>query len=441
MVYVPRLTNRLGYTLNVLLHHVLGMEYDITTDEALFQHTDSPKLCYAERRVGEAVWIKSSSFMFETRIAEQQLTTVDYAGGRAPFAVYGRDIDFPFDMLSAAFYLLSRYEEYLPHRVDVHGRFRPEECWAMREGVLEVPVVNVWARTLAEVLQQRYDTLVVGKPEFSFECTIDIDAAYCYRNKGVLRGLIGFAKDIAEQHSVEDARRRWRTLRGKEPDPFDTFDYILSSCRSHGVDNLLFFPLMGNYGLYDKSISYLDEDFRQLLQHLSDYARLGIHSSYASADDGSLIPIEKERLSRTIHHTVRRNRCHFLRMRMPTTYRALLGYGIDNDYTMGYATAIGFRAGLATPYPFYDLGNDYETTLMIHPFAMMDTTLKKYMQLSPAEALEQVGTMMDRTAAVGGTFSAIFHNENLSEHFGWQGWRTFFEGVLDRAYGIKKTEH
>lgn len=52
LIYTPRLTNRTGYTLNVLFKHLLRTEFSITTDAAYFEQHDGPKLCYGPKRVG-----------------------------------------------------------------------------------------------------------------------------------------------------------------------------------------------------------------------------------------------------------------------------------------------------------------------------------------------------------------------------------------------------
>ena len=65
------------------------------------------------------------------------------------------------------------------------------------------------------------------------------------------------------------------------------------------------------------------------------------------------------------------------------------------------------------------------------------TTLKKYKGLNPDEAWDTVKALMDEVTAVGGTFSCIFHNQNLSEDFGWEGWRTLYERTLDYGQKIK----
>ena len=69
LVYVPKLTNRIGYTLNVLLNSVLHTPYEITTDPTTFlNHTDA-RLCYGpERMVPGAVWIKSTPLLLQSSV-------------------------------------------------------------------------------------------------------------------------------------------------------------------------------------------------------------------------------------------------------------------------------------------------------------------------------------------------------------------------------------
>jgi predicted metallopeptidase len=100
---------------------------------------------------------------------------------------------------------------------------------------------------------------------------------------------------------------------------------------------------------------------------------------------------------------------------------------------MGYSSEIGFRAGVCTPFNFYDLENDYETTLEIQPFAIMDTAMKTYLNLSPDEAFLKIRTMIDEIKHVEGTFYGIWHNSNLCNDFGWEDWHLVFEQTLEYA--------
>jgi hypothetical protein len=70
---------------------------------------------------------------------------------------------------------------------------------------------------------------------------------------------------------------------------------------------------------------------------------------------------------------------------------------------------------------------------MLHPFMAMDTTFQKYMELTPEQAIEQYHALIDEVRTLGGTFSCIFHNQNLCEDFGWEGWRKVYEDVIEYA--------
>ena len=73
LIHVPRLTNRLGYTLNVVFRHLLHTEFNITTDDELFEAHDGPKLCYGPRRIAGALHIKNCKLLFETSIEEKEV--------------------------------------------------------------------------------------------------------------------------------------------------------------------------------------------------------------------------------------------------------------------------------------------------------------------------------------------------------------------------------
>lgn len=438
IVYTPRLTNRIGYTLQIVLGNVLHTPFEITTSEETFQTYQGAKICYGPKRIcDDAVWIKSSKLLFESSIEDKELGISDWEDTKILFPVYGQDLDFPFDLLAATFFLVTRYEEYLPHRTDVHGRFMASESVGYQHGFLDQPIVDIWVDKLSRKIAEKHPDWIDSRSGFDLLTTIDIDAAYCYKRKGFARTCTGIVKDLIRDKSTQAIAERLSCIRGKKQDPFDTFDYIIETNQKHKGSQLIFFALLAEYGLFDKNISYHDIEFTETLRHLADYAKVGIHTSYASFKKPELIDKERARLHDILHHNIVRNRSHFLLLSLPFTYRELIRAGISHDYTMGYAEALGFRAGISVPFPFYDLISNSETSLIVHPFAMMDTTLRRYLKLSPEEGWAACRKIMENTAKVQGSFSSIYHNENLSEQFGWEGWRMVFENMLEYANTLK----
>jgi hypothetical protein len=98
---------------------------------------------------------------------------------------------------------------------------------------------------------------------------------------------------------------------------------------------------------------------------------------------------------------------------------------------MGYSSQIGFRAGIASPFPFYDLEREDITSLLIFPFAIMDATLHYYLKLSPKEALEKSKEVIDEVKRVNGCLIFLAHNDLISDEGPYKGWRDKFEDLLN----------
>jgi hypothetical protein len=134
-----------------------------------------------------------------------------------------------------------------------------------------------------------------------------------------------------------------------------------------------------------------------------------------------------------LNRDITKSRQHFLKLDLPTTYRNLINLDIRDDYTMGYALLPGFRASICDPFPFYDLDLESETKLIIHPFTVMDGTLRDYMNLGIEEAISSIHKLIDEVKAVEGTFISLWHNESLSDQQRWKGWRNVYESMIRYA--------
>ena len=100
---------------------------------------------------------------------------------------------------------------------------------------------------------------------------------------------------------------------------------------------------------------------------------------------------------------------------------------------MGFADDIGFRAGLANPFPWYDLQREASTSLTVYPFQVMDVTLKNYLQWTPAEAWTPVRALLEETRVVGGAFCTLWHNSSFGDLEGWAPWTAFYRQLVEEA--------
>lgn len=431
LIYVSKKTNRLHYTFRVVFKDLLKADYRIITDLDEFQSSDLPKFIYGEKAFSDDLFFKSSGLLFKRGVESLNLETIEFEGLKALFPVEDENAVMPFDVFSAIFYFISRYEEYLPFVRDPHGRFNARLSLSNQLGILEKPVVNIWALQVKKILQNKYPTLKFQELKYRFVPTYDVDSAYAYAQKGFVRSVGGYLMDMKDLR-WDDVPLRTKVLLGLKKDPFDTYDLQIGYQKKYAL-RPVYFILFGMYGQYDKNVNTRNRIFRQLIKTLGDYASIGIHPSYHTVNDSERLHSEIENLSKVLNKEITCSRQHFLRLLLPGTYRNLLENDIIDDYTMGFAALPGFRAGICSTYPFYDLDMEEETKLQIHPFAVMDGTLKDYMNLGPVEAIHKIKQLIEEVKKVKGTFISLWHNEPLSDQKRWTGWRKVYEELLKMA--------
>ena len=429
LVLVPKITGRMMYVFDLTLRQLLGLDFDLTADIDRFKAFDGPKLHYGMERIGDEPFIKAFDLLFERHVHEQSFGTVEFEGTIAPYAVLDNGNLLPFDVFAASFFLVSRYEEYLSQERDQYGRFRAESTWMFKNGMLQKPLVNIWVKSLGIKLKSIYPDLSVKQPKFTFIPTYDIDAAWAYKHKGIYRTVGGFLKDLAAG-DMERIKERHQVLRGKRKDPFDSFDFQFELQKTFKLKPI-YFILCGEYDTNDKNISIRKPSFQALIKRLGDYADVGIHPSFSSYLDIEKMQREIDNLSEVLHRPLTKSRQHFLRMNLPRSYQKLIELDISDDYTMGFASQVGFRAGIADTFRFYDLENDMVTNLRVHPFAIMDGTMRDYLNLDVEASLRLAKQLVDEVKAVGGTFIYLTHNETLGGEQRWVGWPEMYRQLIE----------
>jgi hypothetical protein len=351
------------------------------------------------------------------------------SGERLPFAVDGDGALFTFDPLAASFYLLTRYEEYLPCSTDHCGRYDGRQSLAFEEGFLRIPVIDRWVMWLQDALKDAYPALQFNRRGYRFTPTIDIDNAYAYRHKGLLLNLGGAMRSLLR---VQGIGERLNVLLGNTPDPYDTYEEMEGLHASCGL-RPLFFMLLADRGPHDRNLPHDHPAMRVLAKRLAANADMGIHPGVADGQSAQGIIKEKRRLETLINTTITSSRHHFIKISIPNTYMELIEAGITDDFSMGYPDLTGFRAGTSDSFLYYDLANEKVTGLRVHPFACMDVTLRGYLNLSPDEAIDEVAKLVTEVKATGGHLMTLWHNESIGDKGIWKGWHRVYRETLNFA--------
>ena len=130
---------------------ILQIEVGYTSKVEDFIAHDSAKMSYTRQPLSSEIHIKSHDLLFEHGLSDIEIKVQDWDGTKGFFTTNDKS-HLPFDIFAASFYLLSRYEEYLPHVSDEYGRFIAEESIAKQEDFLHQPVVDIWAYRLKDLI-------------------------------------------------------------------------------------------------------------------------------------------------------------------------------------------------------------------------------------------------------------------------------------------------
>jgi hypothetical protein len=414
---------RLRYIAGIILGEILGLSWEVITDKRkLGKH---PVINYSDEKIEGSFKICPHSILFEKGLSTQELVITEWKG-LPVFFQSDSDSDLPFDIFAASFYLVSRYEEYLDYKPDIHGRFPAAASLALRNGFLQKPVIDFWCREMSKVFLKKCQTLVFKRNDYKALLTIDTDQPFAYLGKSLFRSIGGLINDLKD---TGDASGRFKTVAKGEKDPFQVFDYITQKVDSTGTELRFFFPV-GDNSKYDKNPSWKNQEYRDLMRMLSSGYKSGLHPSYNAAGELQVLKTEAHRLRTILNSDITSGRFHYIRLFSPKCYTDLINAGINEDYSMGYPDEPGFRAGIARPYYFYDVTEDKQTSLKIFPFQVMDATLYQYKNLDPVTAGELILKLIDETRKAGGLFVSIWHNTSLLDNDEWREWRVVFEQML-----------
>jgi hypothetical protein len=428
-VYATKITARIEYAFRLLFETILGDEVEFNSDEKNYHEKTGIKINYSDNEKLDGLQLRPHHILFETILQIQRPEVFEWDSLKVFFKVENSFL--PFDIFAASFYLVSRYEEYLPGKRDRHQRFLSRNSLANQHRFLEKPIVNIWTMKMAAIIEEKFEGYSFSRPKFNYIPTIDIDNAWAFKHKGFFRQLGSTFKDVT-MGKLKQINQRFLVILRFKRDPYDNYDFIHETIRRFNLCPL-FFVLLNKKGRYDRSLSHKNKNYRRLIHSLSKWGEVGIHPSYMSNKGNHQLEKEINWLNSILGQKVKSSRQHFLKISMPKTYRRLIENGIETDYTMGFASRPGFRAGICTQHLFFDILEDKQTTLKILPFQVMDVTLLDYRNMTADEAMKKIKSLLLETASVGGTFVSLWHNESLSDIEKWKGWREVYTEMTQLA--------
>lgn len=339
------------------------------------------------------------------------------------------------DFIASSFFLLSRYEEIVNTKYDDYGNFIAEESIAFKEGFLLRPLVNEYLEVIWFWLKQISPGLQRKERRFHLRLTHDID----YLKFWTKQRRIKYLELLLRRRDWKTfAKYLWRNILWLFKKPKDSFDFILEICEKYRIVSYFYFLIDGTNAL-DRGFDPHTSEVKELIQKLEQAGhRVGLHPSYSSFRDEQQLRHEKDIFEKYVTNKNYGVRKHYLRIRVPESFRLLEKMAFKHDSSLGYLTHDGFRASVCYPYKLFDIKENRELDLWEYPLIAMDRSLSSalFRNLSYPEVKKELMDRIDKVAFFNGCFVLLIHNTQLEEvEFLW---RPLLKKII--KYCKKKTE-
>jgi hypothetical protein len=222
-------------------------------------------------------------------------------------------------------------------------------------------------------------------------------------------------------------KERLNVVFHKQTDPFDIYKWLDDLHSRCGLKPYYFFLLAKRNKGYDRNIDPTNLVLKTLVYKIAERSSVGIHPSWQSGDNISLLKSEVNTLKNIIGKDVTTSRQHYIRMTLPVTYRNLLAVGITEDFSMGYGSINGFRASYCLPFYWYDLEREAKTNLLLYPFCWMEANSYYEQHYTREQAAEELEHYYKVTKEVKGVLITICHNHILGNTQLLKGWKEMYE--------------
>ena len=329
------------------------------------------------------------------------------------------------DIISAAFYLLSGWQEYFSDMRDRHGRFPYTASVQKQYGFVALPVVNYYFDVLKTAIEHvtnrplRTKVWEKGAPFAAF-ITHDID--------NLLSAWKTPAKAALKQGQLlKFGQLLWRHF--TQSDSWDNLEAVAATTAEYGTKSTFFIlpeSRKGADGTPNADYGISSALQRQLEILRAQGCEISLHGSIGTAADGAQLGRERE----IIQHTRQGLRFHYLRWE-PRLTPAIVD-AADSflyDSTLGFAEHFGFRHSYCQPFHPFNFATGTGHAFLEIPLNVMDATLHhpNYLQLQAEEILPALRPMFGEIEKFGGVATMLWHNDHFDPANAVTGPRQFAE--------------
>lgn len=423
----PKYFEEKSYAISILFDEILGLKYELQTHEDQLDYEisfDDKKLIiedhFFRKMSGDLSYLSETNIPQSLELginkfcAESDIPII--FGCDKHIIVEQKSITCGIDVFASAFFLLSRWEEYVITKRDKFGRFQAKESLAVKENTLHRPLVNEYAEMIWNMLIYLEYQQERKYSNFEFVVTHDIDqpirlinmkmlAKSFLKNVFIFKDILGGAIDISTY------------VANKFSPKFDianSYDFLMKCSEQAGIKSIFNFQnskkTKFDWG-YKNNTKFMKNTF-QLIKDSGHI--LGFHPSYYSYDNPVLWKREYEELCTITNSDIKIGRQHFLRFKIPNTWQIWEDNNLEYDLTLGFPERVGFRCGTCSPFSAFNLLDRKKLKIKEMPLIFMEKTLMNYQKgVSDEEFIEKANNMVSICKKYKGKFVFLWHNSSF----------------------------
>ncbi len=405
LIYVPKLTPRINYTFRQVCKRILGFNINFTTKIETFIAFKGVKFSYANQRLGNEIFIQAHGLLNEQGVNDLEITVSEW-NNEPYFFKTSPQSDIPYDIFAASFFLLTRYEEYLPHVKNEIGDFPATESLAFKNDFLHKPIINIWVKQFAKILEDKFENIDFKYKQPKVKISIGVERAFKYRRHGVSRSIAGFLSDFF-RFRLKDIYIRIKTWIKPKFDPYDVYDDLIDFKREADIDMMFMFQL-GDYSIYTKNINHRKRIYKRLIKSMGDHCEIGLMPSHEAIQTFHVLQKEIKRFEQIANHELYSILIKDHALNFPDFYVGLDKTALVKDFSMGYYNHVGYRAGTNSTFLFYDLNLEQASPIEINPYFCSSKALQN-------TEIDKIKEIVNKYKTLNLSYNLLFDNTDF-EH-------------------------
>lgn len=421
------------YAIDIVFNRLFGLERRDNVDGLSFSQDHVYSIEYSQNEESYIVQNEKAKLIVHDHFWNEHQEPLSYlkedslpgklsflhAFGQEIPIVYGEDllvqdedsIVLGLDIFASVFFMLTRWEEILLGR-EAKGDCDEYQLWSVKNDIYKRPIVHEYEMLLRRLLSMEDEG---KKRKYQAVMTHDVDGIITPSFSDIIK--TGIRDKLHGRPKNKVLNLSWRQkLEYKRVFPHTTsqFDFYTALCSKNNIPEWFFMKVCksgeveATYGHDDKQVTNLMSYLRQNFPHS---VRIGFHPSQTTFNNERQWDKESERIKNLLREKPLIGRNHHLLYNCDT-YRKWDLLLTDSESFVSncvFHKHVGFRSGIAVPYPIFDVYERQQLRTCEVPCQIMDTALRQHRYPSDEDMMKDVAAIVDNVKKYSGTLLLTWH--------------------------------